>query len=90
MRLAKATGTQLHAWDEEQAIIDNEGKPMTADEAGEYARLLWDDGMIADAFRYSNKHHDTIDAQRSLYDFFVEKAGGMPVDDLQMQVRKFC
>ncbi|KAK5135867.1 hypothetical protein LTR08_004516 [Meristemomyces frigidus] len=77
LHIAKETGTQLHAWDEAQAIVDADGKPLDAREASEYGQHLWDDGVIADAFRYSNEYHDSIDSKRSLYDFFVEKAEGM-------------
>ena len=80
MRLAKETKTELHAWDESQAIIDSNGRALEPSEAGEYAQLLWDDGFIAEAFRYSNERGDSIDAKRSLYDFFVEKAEGLFLD----------
>ncbi|GAB7365693.1 hypothetical protein MBLNU230_g7032t2 [Neophaeotheca triangularis] len=73
-RIAKETGTQLHAWSEEQALIDSDGQPLPAEEAGEYAQLLWDDGLVAQAFKYSNQHSSSIDPNRSLYDFFAEKA----------------
>ncbi|KAK5124710.1 hypothetical protein LTR85_001423 [Meristemomyces frigidus] len=77
LQIAKQTGTQLHAWDEEQAIIDTDGTPLDPQEANQYAQALWDDGVIADAFRYSNQNHDFIDPERSLYDFFAEKAEAM-------------
>ncbi|KAK4546913.1 hypothetical protein LTR36_001645 [Oleoguttula mirabilis] len=81
LQIAKHTGTELHAWDEEQVVINTDGEPVHDLEAGEYAQLLWDDGVIADAFRYSNEHHNALDAKRSLYDFFVEKAEGMFADE---------
>ncbi|CAK4030581.1 flavin containing amine oxidase like [Lecanosticta acicola] len=74
MDIAKQTGTKLHAWDEDCVIFDSEGQALSKEEADEYGSILWDDGLIADAFRYSNEHHDTIDPQRSLYDFFVERS----------------
>jgi hypothetical protein len=74
MQIARDTKTILHAWDEEQSVIDSTGKSMDPAEAGEYGRLLWDDGLIAAAFKYSNEHSKAIPASRSLYDFFEEKA----------------
>jgi hypothetical protein len=74
MQIAKDTKTKLHAWDEEQSVIDSEGKPMDPVEAGEFGRLLWDNGLIAAAFKYSNEHGKSIPASRSLYNFFEEKA----------------
>jgi hypothetical protein len=75
LQLAKQTGTVFHAWDEAQSAltIGTEGKPLDPAEAAEYSSLLWEDGLIADAFRYSNEHHDDIDPSRSLYDFFAEQ-----------------
>jgi len=77
MQIAQATGTRLHAWEEDEAIFAPEGHRLDPAEAAQYARLLWDDGVIVDAFRYSNEHHDAIDPARSLYDFFAEKAAHM-------------
>lgn len=74
LKLAKETDTELHAWDESQAVIDSEGHTLDAEEAGEYAQLLWDDGVIAAAFKHSNEHSDSIPASQSLYDFFIEQA----------------
>jgi hypothetical protein len=74
MQIARDTNTILHAWDEEQSVIDSDGKPMDPAEASEYGRLLWDDGLIAAAFKYSNEHSKSIPASRSLYDFFEEQA----------------
>lgn len=84
MRIAKQTGTHLHAWDEgHQAIHDTDGNPVPPDEAAQYGELMWDDGVIADAFRYSNENHDSIDPKRSLYDFFEEKARSMFLTDAE-------
>ena len=80
MQIARDTNTILHAWDEEQSVIDAEGTPMDPSEASEYGRLLWDDGLIAAAFKYSNEHSKSIPASRSLYDFFEEKAQDLFTD----------
>lgn len=74
MQIARDTKTALHAWDEEQVVIDSTGKPLSAREAGEFGRILWDDGLIAAAFKYSNEHHKSIPASTSLYDWFAEKS----------------
>lgn len=74
LRIAKETGTQLHAWEEEEAVFDSHGRFLDAEEAEEYGRLLWDDGLIAKAFEYSEQNGSSIDPGRSLYDFFEEKA----------------
>lgn len=80
MQIARDTGTILHAWDEEQNVIDCQGSPLDPDEASEYGRLLWDDGLIAAAFKYSNEHSKSIPASRSLYDFFDEKVKDLFTD----------
>jgi hypothetical protein len=75
--IAKRTNTQLHYWDERQRIIDTDGKPLDSAEAEEYGSILWENGLISQAFRYSRENTATIDPQVSLMDFFVEKAGGL-------------
>lgn len=72
LRIAKESGTELHAWDEQDAVFDFEGRPLDAAEAEEYGRLLWDEGLIAEAFEYSERHSESIDPKRSLFDFFEE------------------
>jgi hypothetical protein len=80
MQIARDTNTALHAWDEEQNVIDSQGEPLDSDEASECGRLLWDDGLIAAAFKYSNEHSKSIPASRSLYDFFEEKVKDLFTD----------
>jgi hypothetical protein len=80
MQIARDTGTILHAWDEEQNIFDSQGEPLSPDEASEYGRLLWDEGLIAAAFKYSNEHSKSIPASKSLYDFFEEKVKDLFTD----------
>nr|POE49270.1 protein flowering locus d [Quercus suber] len=81
MQIAEATETELHAWDENELLYGTDGKPINASEAAEYSSLLWEDGVIADAFRHSEQNHDTIDPKRSLYDFFVERVPAMFVTE---------
>ncbi|KAK5115339.1 hypothetical protein LTR62_001539 [Meristemomyces frigidus] len=76
LQIAKQTGTILHAWDEDEAtfLFGSDGEQLDAEEVTEYPSLLWDDGLIADAFRYSNEHHDEIDPQCSLQVYFEERS----------------
>jgi hypothetical protein len=36
MQIARETKTELHAWDEEQSVIDSKGEPLDPAEAAEY------------------------------------------------------
>lgn len=87
LQIAKETGTELHYWDESEALFDPEGNLLDAEEAEEYGSLLWDDGLIAEAFEYSERNQKTIDPWRSVYDFFAEKAEGV-FTDLEEDVAK--
>lgn len=81
MKIAHETGTKLHAWDEEAIVFDSEGKPLEEEEVEEHNTLLWEDGLIAAAFKYSNEYHDSIDSQRSLFDFFSERVESLFKDE---------
>ena len=74
LEIAGRSGTRLHAWEETQHLYDVDSTPLSADDAMLYGRLLWDDGLIAEAFRHSNKHKDTISPHESLWDFFVAQS----------------
>jgi predicted NAD/FAD-dependent oxidoreductase len=78
--IAKKTNTQLHYWDERQRIVDTDGKPLDSKEAEEYGSILWENGLISQAFRYSRENTASIDPKVSLMDFFVEKAEGLFMD----------
>lgn len=88
MQLARDTKTVLHAWDEEQNVIGSDGKPLDPAEAAEYGCLLWDDGLIAAAFKYSNEHCKSIPVERSLYDFFDEQAQELFTDLPEAEARR--
>jgi hypothetical protein len=75
--IAKKTNTQLHYWDERQRIIDTEGNALDTNEAEEYGSLLWENGLISQAFKYSRENTTSIDPATSLMDFFAEKAEGL-------------
>jgi hypothetical protein len=78
--IAKITDTQLHYWDERQRIVDVDGVALDSKEAEEYGSILWDNGLISQAFRYSRENTAIIDPKVSLMDFFVEKAEGLFMD----------
>lgn len=80
LKIARETGTELHAWEEEETIFDSDGRLLNDEEAEEYGRSLWDDGLIAEAFKYSERCSDSIDPGRSLYDFFEVKVEGLFTD----------
>ncbi|THX72391.1 FAD/NAD(P)-binding domain-containing protein [Aureobasidium pullulans] len=73
--IAKKTDTQLHYWDERQRVIDTCGEALNSEEAEEYGRIIWEDGLISKAFAYSRENTATIDASASLMDFFTERVG---------------
>lgn len=54
--------------------MDTKGQPLDANDVNEYTSLLWDDGLIAKAFRHSKTQQDHIDPGQSLYDYFREEA----------------
>jgi monoamine oxidase len=72
--IAKATKTELHYWDERQRILDTDGKPLDEQDAEEIGRILWEDGLISQAFKYSRENTETIDPQTSLMDYFKQEA----------------
>ena len=73
--IAKETETTLHAWDEEPSVLDPNGSLVDPDEVEEHLEKMWEDGVIAEAFRYSKENE--IDPKLSLYDFFVGKAANL-------------
>ena len=73
MALAKETKTQLHNWDERQQLFHPDGSPLPTEQAIEYGSLIWDDGLIASAFKYSRAHSSRISADTSLLDFFRDE-----------------
>lgn len=86
--IANKTETQLHYWDERQRILDTEGKAVGSEEAEEYGRILWDDGLLSQAFKYSRENTATIDPKLSLMDFFAEKAEGLFTDLEQKEAQR--
>ncbi|PSK35901.1 Lysine-specific histone demethylase 1A [Elsinoe australis] len=77
LEIARKTGTRLQAWDEAQQIYDVDKTPLSAEDAALYGGLLWDDGLIAAAFKHSEQHKGWIPASESLFDFFQAKVKDM-------------
>ncbi|KAL1297383.1 hypothetical protein AAFC00_004922 [Neodothiora populina] len=80
LKLAKETNTTLHDWDERQQIYSPDGQLLSTEEAGEYGALIWDDGLIASAFKYSRSQSETIDPNTSLLDYFKSEVKGLFTD----------
>ncbi|CAD0088945.1 unnamed protein product [Aureobasidium vineae] len=86
--IAKQTDTQLHYWDERQRILDTDGTPLSTKEAEEYGSILWENGLISQAFKYSRENTSTIDASVSLMDYFAEKAETLFADLEQQEAQR--
>ena len=80
-KIAKQSGSLLHVCDDEEAIVDPNGSILDDLEAEEHAKLLWDDGLIAEAFEYSRSQRNSISPDRSLFDFLAEKAENIFADE---------
>ncbi|EME49757.1 hypothetical protein DOTSEDRAFT_68514 [Dothistroma septosporum NZE10] len=74
MTIASQTNTKLHAWGENEVAFDSDKTMLDPAETAEYSQILWDEGLIAEAFRYSKTLGNLIDEHKSLYDFFAERA----------------
>ncbi|KAL2353615.1 hypothetical protein BJ546DRAFT_1093769 [Cryomyces antarcticus] len=84
--IAKETGTVLHSWGERQAVVDQSGKTLSAEEASELSERLW--GIIADAFKHSNENFAAIPASESLMDFIERKLEEDPPGDWDSKERE--
>jgi hypothetical protein len=71
--IAEQSQTRICGWDGEEVLINKNGEVIDPNEAEEYAEILWDDGIIAEAFRLSKENQDSIDPERSFYDFIKDK-----------------
>jgi hypothetical protein len=88
--LAKKTNTATYSWDTES---DNlfDGNGILVSNAAEISSWFW--GTIMEAFKCSEEHSATIDPEKSLWDFFLEKtaetsitAEGKEKTNLMLQV----
>lgn len=67
--LAEKTNTETHSWEGEFNIYDENGKLLK--NGNELSGIFW--GIVTEAFKYSKKHGANLDAEKSLWDFFLEK-----------------
>ena len=72
LEIARETKTALHQWNEQQSVIDAEGKTLSPAQAKEWTERMW--GVIAAAFKYSDENSDAISPSESLLDFFRSSA----------------
>ena len=80
LQLARETGTQLHEWDESEAVIAD-GSLLAPDVVEEAVRILWTD-ILGAAFAHSAAHSQTIPPQRSLHEYAEERLASLfPHDD---------
>lgn len=71
IELAEQTKTHLEDWDGGQATWAPNGKLLDDQIANKISEFVWD--SINEAFEYSEKHGDSIPAERSLLDYFNDK-----------------
>jgi len=60
------------SWDGRQSVFDHLGRMLSDKDAAEYTELVWT--VIEQAMKHSNEHSATISPNKSLMDFFEEKA----------------
>ena len=65
--------------DAARSVYDELGDMVKAETAIKHSELVW--GIIADAFRYSNEHHNSIPPEKSLLDFFESKVKDKGLDE---------
>jgi hypothetical protein len=66
--IAKETNTACGNWDTKSYMYDQFGNLLPLVESEKYSSIMWD--IVEDAFKFSNKHSATMDADESLWDFF--------------------
>ena len=65
--------------DAARSVYDELGDMVKAETAIKYSELVW--GIIADAFKYSNEHHNSIPPEKSLLDFFESEVKDKGLDE---------
>lgn len=79
LELARFSNTELHSWNEAEAIFDQNGQRLPDKESAEGTETFW--GIVADAYKHSRQHADVISSQESLLDFVHKKAAGKFLHD---------
>ena len=69
--LAKETNTEVHTWSANSHLFGDDGKVLSGSESRSLGNIMW--GIIKDAFDHSNQNSSTIDANESLYDFYLKR-----------------
>ncbi|APA07616.1 hypothetical protein sscle_03g023860 [Sclerotinia sclerotiorum 1980 UF-70] len=77
--IAKKTNTEVHTWAEKGIWFGEDGKPLTEGDA--MMNEVWE--IIHGAFKYSEENSETIDPDKSLYDFIEEKLLEVYPDDAE-------
>ncbi|KAK6598007.1 polyamine oxidase 4 [Botrytis cinerea] len=67
--IAKSTSTEMHTWAEKGIWFGEDGKPLANGDT--MMNEVWE--IIHGAFKYSEENSDSIDPDKSLYDFIEEK-----------------
>ncbi|THV48211.1 hypothetical protein BGAL_0261g00010 [Botrytis galanthina] len=67
--MAKSTNTEVHTWAEKGIWFGEDGKPLADGDA--MMNEVWE--IIHGAFKYSEENSESIDPDKSLYDFIEEK-----------------
>ncbi|KAF7874224.1 hypothetical protein EAF04_002896 [Stromatinia cepivora] len=77
--IAKKTNTEVHTWAEKGIWFGEDGKPLTEGDA--MMNEVWE--IIHGAFKYSEENSESIDPDKSLYDFIEEKLLEVYPDDAE-------
>ncbi|KAF7946940.1 uncharacterized protein EAE97_004189 [Botrytis byssoidea] len=67
--MANSTNTEVHTWAEKGIWFGEDGKPLADGDA--MMNEVWE--IIHGAFKYSEENSESIDPDKSLYDFIEEK-----------------
>jgi hypothetical protein len=81
MDIAKATGTIVHDPEGGNVKFSREGELLDEAVTSKVEDFVWT--TISEAFEYSNRHGDSIPAEKSLFDFFNEKVGQSDLSDTE-------
>lgn len=61
------------------SVYDENGDMLEIQTASKLSELVW--GIIADAFKYSKEHHNSIPPEKSLLDFFKSEVNQKGLDE---------
>ncbi|OQD81285.1 hypothetical protein PENANT_c028G03640 [Penicillium antarcticum] len=84
MDIAKATGTIVHDPEGGNIKFSREGQLIDETVTSKVEGFVWT--TISEAFEYSNRHGDSIPAEKSLFDFFGERVGQSDLSDTEKEL----